>query len=84
MAREVPTVYAWRRIEKSVQRVSSKITIEDLTKYDPKELFNQFFNPSDNLFNGIEMVMQAMAVSSVKQSCESVLDSMVQMFEKSF
>ena len=62
----------------------TKTTIKDLTKYDPKELIKQFFNPSDNLFNGIEMVMQAMAVSSVKQSCESVLESMVSKYENHF
>ena len=74
----------YKEFLRRLEEITKKTTIEDLTKYDPKELIKQFFNPSDNLFNGIEMVMQAMAVSSVKQSCESVLESMVSKYENHF
>ena len=67
-----------------MEEITKKTTIEDLRKYDLKKKIKQFFNPSDNLFNGIEMVMQAIAVSSVKQSCESVLESMVSKYENYF
>ena len=74
----------YKKFLRRLEEITKKTTIEDLTKYDPKELIKQFFNPSDNLFNGIEMVMQAMAVSSVKQSCESVLESMVSKYKNHF
>ena len=44
----------------------------------------KFFHPNDNLYVGIEMIMQAIAVSCVKQSCESILESMVSTYEHHF
>ena len=43
-----------------------------------------FFDPLKKLFDGIEMVLQSIAVSSVKHSCESVLESLVSKFENHF
>ena len=57
---------------------------EVLAKSDPKELLKKFFDPKGKLFRGIEMVMQALAVSSVKVSCESVLESFVSKYESHF
>ena len=39
---------------------------------------------ADRLIEGIEMVIQAMATSAVKQSCENVLESLVSKFENHF
>ena len=49
-----------------------------------KDIIKQFFAPSNNLFEGIEMIMQAMATAAVKQSCESILESMVSRYENHF
>ena len=51
---------------------------------DTKELLKKFFNPEEKLFEEIEMIMQAIAVSAVKQSCESVLESFVSKYENHF
>ena len=55
-----------------------------VAKTDPKELLKKLFDPKSNLYSGIEMVMQAIAVSSVKVSCESVLESFVSKYESHF
>ena len=44
----------------------------------------EFCDPAVGLFNDIEMIMQALAVSSVKVSCESVLESFVSKYENHF
>ena len=69
-----------RRLEK----LTVKYKIEELETLDAKELIKNFFDPVGKLFAGIEMVMQAIAVSAVKQSCESILESMVSKYEHHF
>ena len=61
--------------------MTSSMSSEVLAKCDPKELLKKFFDPKNKLYKGIEMVMQALAVSSVKVSCESVLESFVSKYE---
>ena len=56
----------------------------DLKKLDSKVLIKRFFDPQDKLFEDIEMVMHAMAVASVKHSCESILESFVSEYENHF
>ena len=51
---------------------------------DPKFLIEQFFDPINMLYCDIEMVMQAMSVSAVKHSCESILESFVSQYENHF
>ena len=64
--------------------MTEKIKEPELTKTDPKELIKQFFGPSNELFKDIEMIMEWMAVSAAKHSCESVLESYVSMYENHF
>ena len=56
----------------------------ELSSMDPKELIKQFLDPTKDLFKSIEMVLQAVAVCSVKHSCESVLESFVSRYENHF
>ena len=56
----------------------------ELSSMDPKELIKQFLDPTKDLFKGIEMVLQAVAVCAVKHSCESVLESFVSRYENHF
>ena len=51
---------------------------------DSKILISNFFYPSNSLFKDIEIIMQAIAVSVVKHSCESVLESFVSSHENYF
>ncbi len=51
---------------------------------DPKDLLKMFFDPQKDLYQDIEMLLQAMAVSCIKHSCESVLESTVTVFENHF
>ncbi|CAB4009077.1 Hypothetical predicted protein [Paramuricea clavata] len=69
-----------RRLEK----LTVKYKPAELESLDPKELIKNFFDPADKLFEEIEMVMQAITVSAVKQSCESVLESMVSKYGHHF
>ena len=64
--------------------MTSSMGSDCLQKVDPKELIKKFFDPSGELFINIEMIMQALAVSSVKVSCESVLESFVSKYECHF
>ena len=59
--------------------MTEKIKKPELSKTDSKELIKQFFDPSNELFKDIEMIMECMAVSAVKHSCESVLESYISM-----
>ena len=69
---------------KRLNRITKDVAVKDLEDMDPKEIIKKFFNPADRLFEGIEMVIQAMATSAVKHSCESVLESLVSKFENHF
>ena len=51
---------------------------------DPKEFIKMFLNPSCGHYAGIEMIMQAITVYSVKQTVESVLESLVSKYENHF
>ena len=55
-----------------------------LKEADPKEITLQFFDPAGKAFENVEMIMQAIAVCSVKHSCESVLESFVSRYENHF
>ena len=47
------------------------MSVDTVYNLAPKELLQMLFDPKKKLYIGIEMVMQALAVSSVKVSCES-------------
>ena len=51
---------------------------------DSKNLTLNFFEPENQLFKKIEMIMEAIAVSAVKHSCESILESFVSRYENHF
>ena len=74
----------YRDFLKQLELLPSSYTVPQLKSVDAKELIQKFFNPADTLFEGIEMVMQAIAVCYVKQSCESILESMVSMYKYHF
>ena len=64
--------------------ITKDLKYEELVNLDAKVLIKKFYNPQEELFEGIEMVLQAIAVSSVKHSCESILESLVSKFENHF
>ena len=51
---------------------------------DSKDLILIFFKPENQLFQKIEMIMEAIAVSAVKYSCESILEPFVSRYENLF
>ena len=67
-----------------LDEITKKYSAKELEKFDTKLLIKTFFEESNNLYQGIEMVLQAMAVSSVKSSCESILESFVSQYENHF
>ena len=67
-----------------LEDVTKNYSVKELEDLDSKLLIKTFFEESNNLYQGIEMVLQAMAVSSVKSSCESILESFVSMYENHF
>ena len=69
---------------RKLEKITEKYKLVELRNLDPKELLKKFFNPEEKLFQEIEMIMQAIAVSAVKQSCESVLESFVLKYENHF
>ena len=52
---------------RKLEKIREKYKQVELGKLDPKELLKKFFNPEEKLFEEIEMIMQAVAVSAVKQ-----------------
>ena len=64
--------------------ITKSLNKEQLQKIDSKELILNFFDPRNQLFKNIEMIMEALAVSAVKHSCESILESFVSRYENHF
>ena len=69
-----------QRLEESTMQYS----IEQLRATDPKDIVKLFLDPENGLFNEIEMIMQAISVCCIKVSCESVLESLVSIFENHY
>lgn len=76
--------YEFRLFLQRLGDLTKSFTKEQLTKIDSKDLIQQFFDPENQLFKNIEMIMEAIAVSSVKYSCESILESFVSRYENHF
>ena len=74
----------YREFLKRLEELTKQYSLEELNATDPKDILKQFFDPNQALFNEIEMVMQAISVCCVKVSCESVLESLVSIFENHF
>ena len=51
---------------------------------DPKEIIKKFIDSAAEEYKNVAMIIQAIAVSSVKHSCESVLELFVSRYENHF
>ena len=69
---------------KRLEVLSNKYSLTELQILDTKILIKKFFDPEGSLYVDIEMVLQAMAIASVKHSCESILESFVSEYENHF
>lgn len=67
-----------------LEKLSEKFSIEELEMMDTRVLIKEFFDEKKLLYTDIEMVLHAMAVASVKHSCESILESFVSKYENHF
>ena len=74
----------YKEFLRRLEVLTKKYKFEELNDLDPKKLIEAFFKTSDRLYVDIEMIMQSIAVSSVKQSCESILESLVSQYENHF
>ena len=62
---------------KKLEELTKDISEDDLKKMDSKDLIVKFFNSEAKLFCGIELILQAIAVASIKISVESVAESFI-------
>ena len=69
---------------KRLETLTSGYSVAELQKLDTKILVKKFFDPESQLFVNIEFVMHAMAVASVKHSCERIQESFVSEYENHF
>ena len=67
-----------------LDKLTERYTVEDLMEVDARVLIKEFFDEKKQLYSDIEMILQAMAVASVKHSCESILESFVSRYENHF
>ena len=74
----------YREFLKRLEESTMQYSIEQLRATDPKDIVKLFLDPENGLFNEIEMIMQAISVCCVKVSCESVLESLVSIFENHY
>ena len=59
----------YKEFLKRLGKISKSLVVsEELNGIDPKVLIKKFFDPKGELYEGIEMVLQAIAVASVKHS----------------
>ena len=59
---------------KRLQNKTKDKTSENIEESDPNELIKQFMK-KEELYSGIELIMQATAVSAVNMSVESIQDT---------
>ena len=69
---------------KRLANITSCYTDDQLCEVDPKELIKMFLDPAKDLYLNIKMIMQDISVYCVKQSVESVLESLVSRYENHF
>lgn len=74
----------YRLFLERLKNVTENIEITELKEMDNKLLILKNFYPNQGLFKNIEAIMQAISVSAVKHSCESILESFVSMYENRF
>ena len=67
-----------------LENITEKYSVKELKALDTRILIKEFFDLKKKLYLDIEMIIQAMAVASVKHSCESVLESFVSKYENHF
>ena len=67
-----------------LEDITRKYTMEELQNLNAKILIKSFFDQNEKLYIDIEMILQTMAVASVKHSCESILESFVSKYENHF
>lgn len=67
-----------------LEKITKNMSQADLENTDPKDLIMKFLETKNKLYIGIEMIMQAICVSSVKHSLESILESFISIWECHF
>ena len=67
-----------------LEDITKNKSANELENLDAKVLLKQLFDPKRLLFVDIELVLHAVAVASVKSSCESILESYVSQYEVHF
>ena len=67
---------------KKLEELTKDISEDDLKKMDSKDLIVKFFNSEAKLFCGIELILQAIAVASIKISVESVAESFISEYNR--
>ena len=67
-----------------LQKITSTYSDQELLEADPKDFMKIFLHQISGHYLEIEMIMQAIAVYSVKQTVESVLESLVSKYENHF
>ena len=68
----------------SDSEITAAIPEKDLKIMEAKVLIHQFLCSKSKLYLVIELIMQSLVVSCVKQSCESVVESLVSQYENLF
>ena len=67
-----------------METLTSGYFVAEIQKLDTKILVRKFFDPECQLFVNNEFLLHAMAVASVKHSCESISESFVSEYENHF
>ena len=64
-----------------LKTVSLDYKLKDLKKIDPKDILKLFVKSDLKLFNNCEMIIHAIMCASVKISVESIVESMISVYE---
>ena len=67
---------------KKLETVTKDISDADLKKFDSKDLIKEFFSTEKKLYVGVEMILQAIAVASIKISVESIAESFISEYNR--
>ena len=78
----IPDSVIERQYKAFIKMTENLLRTEDkIEEIDSMAFWAQVFDPKENLYEGLETVLHAAAVSAIKSSCESIVESFVSKYE---
>ena len=70
-----------KQLKTFMTRLDSLVSKDENCKIDPLEILTKLFSTKEEHFDGIQIILHIMGYSSLKSSCESILETFVSEYE---